>query len=85
MLQEARENQRAAVLALHDLNLAAAYCSHLLLMYPDGGMCWGKTHEVFHVQALERLFGQERAVIDTPDGPWVRPVSRQSRGADAPR
>lgn len=85
MRQEARENRRAAVLALHDLNLAAAYCSHLVLMYPDGGLCWGEAREVFHVQALERLFGQELAVVDTPDGPWVRPVSRHWRGADAPR
>jgi len=44
------------------------------LMYPDGGMCWGRTEEIFHVQALERLFQQKLAVMDTPEGVWVRPV-----------
>jgi iron complex transport system ATP-binding protein len=74
--REVVSNQRAAVLALHDLNLAATYCTHLVLMYPDGGMCWGRTGDIFHVPALERLFQQGLAVVDTPDGPWVRPVSR---------
>jgi iron complex transport system ATP-binding protein len=71
---EVAAHSRGAVLALHDLNLAAAYCTHLVLMYPDGGMCWGRTGEIFHVAALERLFGQKLAVVDTEDGPWVRPV-----------
>ena len=71
---EVASRRRSAVLALHDLNLAATYCTHLVLMYPDGGMCWGRTAEIFHVQALERLFQQKLAVIDTPEGPWVRPV-----------
>jgi iron complex transport system ATP-binding protein len=78
--REVVSNRRAAVLALHDLNLAAAYCTHLVLMYPDGGTCWGHTAEVFHVPALERLFQQRLAVIDTPEGPWVRPVP--DNGAD---
>lgn len=71
---EVASGRRSTVLALHDLNLAATYCTHLVLMYPDGGMCWGRTAEIFHVQALERLFQQKLAVIDTPEGPWVRPV-----------
>jgi iron complex transport system ATP-binding protein len=72
--QEVAAQRRGAVLALHDLNLAATYCTHLVLMYPDGGMCWGLTEEIFHVQALERLFQQKLAVMDTPQGTWVRPV-----------
>ena len=72
--REVASGRRGAVLALHDLNLAATYCTHLVLMYPDGGMCWGRTEEIFHVQALERLFQQKLAVMDTPEGVWVRPV-----------
>ena len=72
--REVAAQRRGAVLALHDLNLAASYCTHLVLMYPDGGMCWGRTEEIFHVQALERLFQQKLAVMDTPEGVWVRPV-----------
>jgi iron complex transport system ATP-binding protein len=72
--REVATSGRGAVLALHDLNLAATYCTHLVLMYPDGGMCWGLTEAIFHVQALERLFEQKLAVMDTPEGVWVRPV-----------
>jgi iron complex transport system ATP-binding protein len=72
--REVAAQRRGAVLALHDLNLAATYCTHLVLMYPDGGMCWGRTEEIFHVQALERLFQQKLAVVDSPEGTWVRPV-----------
>jgi len=81
--REVNSRRRGAVLALHDLNLAVTYCTHLVLMYPDGGMCWGLSEEIFHVQALEKLFQQRLAVIDTSDGPWVRPVpgSRRVSGA----
>lgn len=71
---ETRTRGRAAMLALHDLNFAATFCTHLILLYPDGGVCWGTTEEVFHVEALERLFGQRLLVMDSPEGPWVRPV-----------
>ncbi len=77
--EEVASGSRGAVMALHDLNLAATYCTHLVLMYPDGGMCWGPTSEIFHVQALERLFRQKLAVIDSPEGPWVRPVPGDRR------
>jgi iron complex transport system ATP-binding protein len=74
--RETLERGKSAVLALHDLNLAATYCTHLVLMYADGGLCWGETNAVFHLPALERLFGQALARIDTPEGPWVRPLPR---------
>lgn len=72
--REAQTRGRAAVLAIHDLNFAASTCSHLILLYPDGGISWGTTDEVFHIEALERLFGQRLQVMDSPEGPWVRPA-----------
>jgi iron complex transport system ATP-binding protein len=80
---EVMSERRGAVLALHDLNLAVTYCTHLVLMYPDGGICWGRTEEIFHVQALERLFQQKLEFIDTRKGPWVRPVPGSRGGLDA--
>lgn len=71
---EVLTKRRAAVLALHDLNLAVTYCTHLVLMYPDGALCWGRNEEIFQVQALEKLFQQKLAVIQTHDGPWLRPI-----------
>ncbi len=52
---------RAAVLSLHDINLAARHCDRLLLLYPDGQACWGPTAEMLVPEALERLYGQPLA------------------------
>jgi iron complex transport system ATP-binding protein len=78
--REVLSQRRGTVMALHDLNLAVTYCTHLVLMYPDGDMCWGLTRDIFHVQALERLFQQKLELIDTQAGPWVRPVPASGPG-----
>lgn len=56
-----------AVLVLHDLNLAARHCDHVLLLYPDGSACWGPTSEMLSLPVLERLYGQ-RLVEGEVDG-----------------
>ena len=61
---------RGAVLAMHDINLAARYCTHLLLLYPQGDACWGKAAEMLSVPALERLYDQPLA-SGTVDGQRV--------------
>jgi len=64
-----RQKQRqgcGVVLTLHDLNLALRYCSHLLLLYPDGNACWGQTADMLVPESLERLYNQRlsRGEID---------------------
>ena len=49
---------RAAMLSMHDVNLAARYCDHILLLYPDGEACWGPTQNMLEPTALERLYQQ---------------------------
>ncbi len=49
---------RAVLVCLHDINLAARWCDHLLLLYPDGGACWGEAGAMLVPEALERLYGQ---------------------------
>ncbi|WP_290634150.1 ABC transporter ATP-binding protein [Aquisalimonas sp.] len=53
-------------LCLHDINLAARWCDHLLLLYPDGEACWGPTDRMLVPEALERLYRQPlaRAEVD---------------------
>jgi len=48
------------MMCLHDLNLAARWCDHLLLLYPDGEACWGPAEamlvpEALAVETLQRL------------------------------
>ncbi|MDF1781835.1 MAG: ABC transporter ATP-binding protein [Alcanivoracaceae bacterium] len=62
-LLEKQAAQGAAVfMCLHDLNLAARWCDHLLLMFPDGELRFGAAKEMLVPDLLERLYGQALAV-----------------------
>ncbi|NWN81569.1 MAG: ABC transporter ATP-binding protein [Halomonas sp.] len=66
LAEQAREG-RAVMMCLHDLNLAARWCDHLLLLYPDGEACWGPARDMLVPEAMERLYGQ-RLVTAWVDG-----------------
>ena len=64
------------VAVLHDLTMAARYCSRLLLM--DGGhlIADGTPAEVLTAERLQRVYGIS-AMIDTSNGaPVVIPLQR---------
>ena len=48
--------QRCAMIALHDVNLAARYCSHVLLLFGDGNWRAGLTADLLNLENLERLY-----------------------------
>jgi len=52
------QSGKSAIMALHDLNLAARFCSHILLLYPDGQACWGEKNSMLQLPALEKLYRQ---------------------------
>ncbi|WP_168013350.1 ABC transporter ATP-binding protein [Halomonas salinarum] len=58
LLTEQAQRGCGVMMCLHDLNLAARWCSHLLLLYPDGEACWGAADTMLVPEALERLYGQ---------------------------
>ncbi|WP_420427059.1 ABC transporter ATP-binding protein [Algiphilus sp.] len=64
---------RCAIMATHDINLAARYCSHVLLLYPDGRSCWGSTDIMLSVPALEQLYRQPLATGTVDDLPVFLP------------
>lgn len=68
----------AVVMCLHDLNLAARWCSHVLLLYPEGDACWGTTAERLVPEALERLYGQRLATAWVEGAPVFVPVPGRS-------
>ena len=57
-IQQQTQAGKAAIMALHDLNLAARFCTHLLLLYPDGSACWGEKSSMLVLPALEKLYQQ---------------------------
>jgi iron complex transport system ATP-binding protein len=58
LLQRQAGDGKSVFMCLHDLNLAARRCSHVLLLYPDGEACWGPAETMLVVPALERLYRQ---------------------------
>jgi iron complex transport system ATP-binding protein len=58
----------AAVMVLHDLNLALRYCDHLLLLYGNGHWEAGPTLELATAKRLSALYGHP-----------LRPVSHEGR------
>lgn len=47
---------KSVLLTLHDVNLAARFCDHLLLLFGDGESLGGPTSEVLTLDNLERLY-----------------------------
>lgn len=77
-LLTARANSGKAVfMCLHDLNLAARWCDHLLLLYPDGQACWGPADTMLVPAALEQLYNQKLETVEVDGAPFFVP----SRGS----
>ncbi len=74
-----------AVAALHDVNLAATYCSHVLLLYGDGAWEAGTATDLLTSERLERLYQCPVRSVETADGRRFHPafVDRSGAGSDA--
>jgi len=54
---KAREQGAAVLMVLHDVNLAARFCDHLLLLFGDGATLHGETEKILSESTLARLYG----------------------------
>ncbi|MDH5483625.1 MAG: ABC transporter ATP-binding protein [Gammaproteobacteria bacterium] len=63
-----RQNQRSIVMSLHDINLAARFCDHLLFLLDDGKTLAGPTAKLLNSHDLEALFQHPIDVIEGPRG-----------------
>lgn len=62
-------------MCLHDLNLAARWCDHILLLFPDGEACWGLSEQMLVPSALERLYGQKLLTAEIDGAPVFVPAA----------
>jgi iron complex transport system ATP-binding protein len=69
---------RAVVAALHDLGLAARYCSRLVLMHGGRVVADGLPGTVLTPETLAAVFGIRAFYADTADGPVFQPLERIS-------
>ncbi|EHA16591.1 ABC transporter ATP-binding protein [Halomonas sp. HAL1] len=65
---------QAVIMCLHDLNLAARWCDHVLLLYPNGEACWGPRDSMLVPSALESLYRQKLAVVEVDGAPVFVPI-----------
>jgi iron complex transport system ATP-binding protein len=64
---------KALVMSLHDVNLAARYCTHALLLFGGGHTQQGPVPEVLEPGTLSRLYAHPVARVDGPRGPVFAP------------
>lgn len=72
------ERNQVALCALHDVNLAARYCSHILMLFGNGEWRAGKSSEMLRAGLLERLYGCGVQTIETEHGLRFHPLPSDS-------
>ncbi|WP_417512686.1 ABC transporter ATP-binding protein [Marinobacter sp.] len=65
LLREQADAGKAVFLCLHDLNMAARWCTHVLLLYTNGDACWGPVESMLVPDALERLYNQRLITLQS--------------------
>jgi iron complex transport system ATP-binding protein len=67
----------SASTALHDINLAARYCSHVVMLFGDGEWCAGPSTEMLNEDSLARLYHCPVERLESTSGPRFHPAPRQ--------
>lgn len=70
----AREAGKTLVMALHDVNLAARFCDHAMLLYPHAEIAAGPVRDVVTAGNLSRLYGHAMTALEGPRGPVFVPL-----------
>ena len=67
-----RTGDKSAMLVLHDINLAARYCDHCLMLMPDGSHRQGGTEDLFTTELLSELYSWPMQAVNSEAGRvWV--------------
>jgi iron complex transport system ATP-binding protein len=61
-------HQKTAIAALHDVNLAARYCTHVLMMLGNGEWRAGPADELLRTESLEQLYQCPVECVETSSG-----------------
>jgi ABC-type hemin transport system ATPase subunit len=73
-LMERLKNEKdiTVVMVSHDVNLAAMYADHLLLLHDGQVLCQGLPEEVLTYKTLEEAYGCTLLVDESPLGKFPR-------------
>ncbi|MGD8783111.1 MAG: ABC transporter ATP-binding protein [Thioalkalispiraceae bacterium] len=67
-------NNKALFMALHDVNLAARYCSHTLMMFDDGSVKAGPTADLLTIEHLQALYHTPILQVESQRGQLFTPA-----------
>ena len=73
--QRTQSGLHSAFAALHDINLAARHCSHVIMLFGEGEWCAGPVHEMLSEASLQRLYGCPVERLEGRGGPRFYPLS----------
>jgi iron complex transport system ATP-binding protein len=73
--ERTRAGGGAAIAALHDVNLAAAYCSHVVMLFGQGQWCAGRSADMLNEASLQRLYGCAVERLDGHQGSRYYPLA----------
>lgn len=78
LLTDLRLQGKTLVVVLHDLNLAARYADHLVLLHQGKILRQGRPQSVLQAHCIEQAYGQPVMVVADPlyGAPWVIPKGR---------
>ena len=62
--QRVRSQNKGAIMALHEVNLATCYCSHVLMLYGNGEWAAGATSDLLTAANLSRLYRCRMRLVD---------------------
>ena len=71
-----RKQRLTAIIAIHDLNMAARYSDRVLMMKKGKILASGTPDEVFNSENLEAIYGIKANIKHIDDAPFVVPLSR---------
>lgn len=72
--QHVRRAECSALAALHDINLASRFCSHVVMLFGNGQWCAGEAAAMLNEDSLQRLYGCPVERLDGPSGPRFHPA-----------
>ncbi len=59
-----RQQHKGAIMALHEVNLATCYCTHVLMLFGNGEWAAGPTGQLLTAERLSRLYQCRMRLID---------------------
>lgn len=73
LLQELENTGITIIMAIHDLNLAAKYCSDFMLL-SEGSLVASGDRKIFNKELIERIYKVQVRIIEEDDNRFILPI-----------